>query len=407
MKKLVLSSLYIVDCDDRVRLCTDVKRDGVCFQLFYEFESDLKQYIDTDVVDPFLVAILPYALEFGFDIICDVPIGDEIYYNIVNDIIPVFVAGQSYFNKIEIVAEKGVINHKVENKGAVGTGVSCGVDSIYTILSHIGSYNSRIPKSHELTHLVLMNAGSCSAKGGEESYKWFCEEVEQAQKVSREIGLNLITIHTNLMEFYGVDHSHSGTMRMAGCILALDKFFDKYYLASGYDIKQFRFANDDAAYAFYTLRYVTTSNILFYLTGNSVNRDMRVEYISDSNIAQNYLNVCWNGAHNCGLCEKCLRTMGSLYSINKLNLYHKCFDVNNFEKNKIRRIAKIIYNSRFHPELYGFLKKIRRRESGLFFGAKLYYIFIIFPFEIAKKLIKKIIHPDSRLYKNLQRLIKK
>ena len=371
MKRLVLGVPFIVESKDKVRLCIDTLRETEVFPLFFEFDKKFKSYLCTETIDPFLTAILPYAMEFGFDVECKAPISDEIYFNFTSDVIPVLSSFQNYFQTIQIIAAGGIVDRKVLSSEAVGTGVSCGVDSLYTILSHLRKYEKALPKSHVLTHLVLMNAGSCSGKGGEESFKWFSEEVIQAQKVCRELNLDLITIHTNLMEFYGIDHAHSGTMRMAGGILALDKLFGKYYLASGKEIEYFHFEENDAAYAFYTLRYTSTSHLQFYLTGNSTSRDKRIEYICESSIAQKYLNVCWNGFHNCGRCEKCLRTMGSLYSIGKLSLFSDSFDIGDFNKHKAARIAKMIYHCKQRPAMYVFLKSIRRNEYKLYLAAKL------------------------------------
>lgn len=388
MKNMSIGRPYILDEGNYFKLCTDIKRDD-CedFTLFFEIEREYKEFCSTDVSDGFLVSTIPYAMEFKFNIHAT-SISSDIYYNLKENFIPVLATFQPYFSLINLTATD-VVNYSHHRGSSVGTGISCGVDSLYTVLSHI---RSSIPDSHRLTHLVIMNAGSCSSVGGGISYDWFSRERDVAKKIAKELGVKLISIHTNLMEFYKTDHAHSGTMRMAGCILALDKLIGRYYLASGYDIADFKFDNDDAKYAFFSLSCASTSNLTFYLTGNSVSRDKRVEYISDFAIAHKYLNVCWNGFGNCGKCEKCLRTIGSLYSIHKLDNFSEAFDLSDFYQHKTMRVGKMRYYSKSQSlSLYGFLKKIKNDEPLLYFKSCFISMFIYTPWYSMKRFLRMIL----------------
>ncbi len=388
MNKIEIGNPFIETNDTYSRLCVEIKRTGKKnFKLFYEAEKKYEEFWSSELIDPFLVAIIPYAMENGYDIYSDFNVSEDEYYNLKNNFIPVCSTFLPFFNEIELHFSH--IVKPLQKKGnAIGTGVSCGVDSLYTVLHHI---SEDLPQAYKLTHLVIMNAGSCSWVGGEESYKWFSSERDVARKVCSELNLELVSIHTNLMEFYETTHAHSGTMRMAGCVLSLSKLFCKYYLASGYPMNQFGFADDDARYAFFSLNCVSNDCLHFYLTGNNDNRDERVKYIADSLIAQKYLNVCWNGFHNCGRCEKCLRTIGSLYSIDKLKYFGSVFDLEDFNSNKSQRIGMMIYNSHKHPELYGFLKLIDKTQPTLYKKSLLKEVFLIAPFERLKRMLKKIL----------------
>jgi hypothetical protein len=66
----------------------------------------------------------------------------------------------------------------------------------------------------------------------------------------------------------------------------------------------------------------SSSNLRFISHGWNCSRFQKIKYISNHDIAKDHLRVCWanrNGAYNCGMCEKCYRTMLSLYVLNKLD----------------------------------------------------------------------------------------
>ncbi|MFT4176965.1 MAG: hypothetical protein QM627_09950 [Luteolibacter sp.] len=55
--------------------------------------------------------------------------------------------------------------------------------------------------------------------------------------------------------------------------------------------------------------------------GHDLTRNLKLRKIADHPVVQQHLHICWehrNGRLNCGLCEKCQRTMLSLLSIDRL-----------------------------------------------------------------------------------------
>jgi hypothetical protein len=52
-----------------------------------------------------------------------------------------------------------------------------------------------------------------------------------------------------------------------------------------------------------------------------VHRSEKINFISNYDDIYDYLRVCWknyNNTYNCGICEKCIRTMFDFYRIGKL-----------------------------------------------------------------------------------------
>lgn len=107
--------------------------------LFYEYDSSLKQYITTERIDCFLVPILPYAMiqakkltgEDEISIVSEVPVSKKLYTQLVNFYLPILEKNISYYGKVKLDIE--VNDETLPNAGAVGTGVSGGIDSSYTM----------------------------------------------------------------------------------------------------------------------------------------------------------------------------------------------------------------------------------------------------------------------------------
>ena len=401
MGKIIIGKIKKEYSEFGCRLYGTINRDGENFVLFFDYSIQDIDKLDNDFADPFLISILPYAMNKKYDIHCDNPISSDLFYNIVFDYIPCMSKYTKYFNKIEI---EGTIQAKnIKNNDAVVTGASCGVDSMYSIFSIIN--NTNFVNDSRLSHLLVMNSGACSWTGGEESYYWFLNESKKSEKLAKDLGLGFISVNTNLMEFYDSDHRISNYCRMAGVIMGIDKMIKKYHFASGYELNEFTLNpkdKDDGYYAYYICKTLSDFNIHFYLTANSLTRTQRLKYFSDNVLASKYLNVCVNNSENCGYCEKCLRTMGALYSIDKLDLFRDSFNVDEFYKKKTRLVAQMRYYRKFHRNFYDFMRVIKKKEPFMYLNATILYFFYynpIFTFSrYGKIIIKKIFKRDSRPY---------
>lgn len=385
---MIIEKVRLEKEGNRVRLAADIFRNGTLFKCWFDYPSEYEQYVCTERDDAFLMALLPYALEHEFDIECRGVVSEKLYYQVTNYYVPILSKHQKEFHKISVSVES--LSDKNLCKGhGVGTGISCGVDSFYSALSHL----ENVPKNYQLTHLVSMNVGSFGYQGGEFSYKWFQEELINARKTAEELNLSLIDINSNLMEFYQRAHDTSGTMRMVGAILGLQKLFANYYISAGFTIKEFDIQSEDnAGYDLLNLQIGTNESTCFYSTGMEASRFKRTEFISKFPVTYDKLTVCIMGNHNCSKCEKCLRTMGALYALGKLEAYSGSFDVNDFKKHKFLRMARIRYYGIGHlyamySETYDLLKK----ENYFYYLLVTAWAFCgIMPYEAMKKIGKKL-----------------
>lgn len=389
MKILKIGNIEKNYDDGTIVLKTIINRSDLGdFELQFRYNLNNLGYVDDTFSDSFIVSLLPYALEFGYDIECINPISEELYYNLINNVIPTLSKYITYFKNIKIKPLSIKSEEMPAIKNGVATGCSCGVDSFHTILMNYGNRNN-LTTNTMLTDLVVVNSGACSWKGGEISKKWFNIEVERAKKVAEELGLGLITIDTNLMEFYQCDHAHSGYSRICGTLIPLKRIIQRYYFASGFEMSKFEFTlKTDGAYAYFILNEFSTVKLKFLLSGLIEERYDKVKFIEDFSIVKNHLNVCWNGGANCGKCEKCLRTIGAFYARNKLDEFSNVLNASYFNKHQFIGIAKMIYFSSQHKGQYKFLKDIKKRCFFKYWIAWNISFFIIHPIQLLKRIIR-------------------
>lgn len=374
---LKINKLQKIVVDKGVKLSTLLLRDGEEFECFFEYPLEYIDYICDERCDAFVVALLPYAMNHGLNIECDGILSEKLLYQINNYYIPVLSKFQEQFSYIT-VSVKGVNHENLCTGNGCGAAISCGVDSFYTLLKHT---ECDIPRNYQLTHLVSMNVGAFGYQGGDFSYNWFQEQLKKAKVVADELKKPLIAINSNLMEFYQRNHTYSGTFRMVGAILGLQKLFSNYYLSAGFALDGFDISseeNDD--YDLFNLLIGSNESVTFYSSGMDTSRYERTKYITKFSSTFNNLTVCEGGNNNCGECEKCLRTMITLDCIGKLDKYNQSFDINKFKNNKFYNLLKIrAYAIGYLKPLYQEILK-NLKENGRIN----YYILTFLAFAIIK-----------------------
>lgn len=323
----------------RLEADTEWEIDGsnVVFTAFFEVEKCWGEYLVSELSDAFVLALLELAMEKGCDIYYQAPMSEDLKYQLETYLIPAYAKYLEPFNHIKLIGLTS--DAQIETAGVVGAGFSGGVDSFYSVLKHINSpYQSK-----RVTHLLLaLNGAALMGISEEMDQKWFIEEKMRLQKAATELGLEFIAVNSNVSLVNGYkEHLLGGdSIPTLAFVHALRKLFGAYYWASGYEASVFHFETVDGTYMdMFALPMLSVKGLRFYLSGSEANRVEKVAYIADNNVAQNYLTVC---AHpdSCGICSKCLRTMTELYSLGKLDLFDKVFDVEEYKRKFSWRLGR-------------------------------------------------------------------
>jgi hypothetical protein len=209
------------------------------------------------------------------------------------------------FKKIQVEAEPAK-SDKVDQGQEVGCFFSGGVDSFYTLLKH----------KKEITKLILIHGFDMPL----DNHALRARVSEEIRRVSAELKKPLIEVETNLRDFSDqyVDweqHFH-GTV-LASVALLLSPQFKKIYIPSSFSYHRLDpWGSHVLVDPLWSIECMEIEH-----DGCEVSRPEKVARIAQVDIALRSLRVCWrnpDNAYNCGLCEKCLRTMVSLQAAGAL-----------------------------------------------------------------------------------------
>ena len=121
--------------------------------IWFEVSNEYKDYLCLDRADAYLIGLLNFAMRHNYDISCEMPVSEELLYNIRTTLIPSLA---KYGRDLHSITINAVPIKNITDGKNIGTGCSCGIDSFYSISSHIKTEY----KNMDLTHLVINNVGS-------------------------------------------------------------------------------------------------------------------------------------------------------------------------------------------------------------------------------------------------------
>lgn len=394
-KTLIIKTPYIKSYGDKVRLQASIISDSLKKEYYFEVHQKWAKYLCVERSDAFVLGLLYFSMVNGYDIKCEAPISEKLYYQLKNVYIPtVTKQDPELFKNITILAELDSV--PISNEGGVGASVSGGVDSFYTILKNCGMDS----KHYNITHLLLTNCFNIY-RDDNDTRNRFEEICKPAASIAAELEIEFIDIYTNENNFWYPHFVDLFCMRYCSLPYALQKLFSVYNYSTGYQYKDFTFKapNRDAShYDFFSVHLISNENLTVYSSGGEASRAEKASYIADSEVVQRHLQVC-NIQHtaNCCACEKCLRTQLNLYACGKLDKFQAVFDLEKFDKNKNNAIqAMFERNGDFDKEIIEMMDKNQ----------------IIIPFTLKIKGItirslKKIIKSIKPVYKIIKKFYKK
>ena len=364
-------------------------------KVWFKVDEKYGQYLCYERGDAFLIAVLNYAMRHGHDIVSEAPITEDLIYNIETYLIDGLVDYNPSFYRPQITTDTA--SEPLPNAGAVGTGISCGVDSLHVLACE---QNKRFPK-HCITHLTFNNVGSHGE--GEHARKLYEQRIQRPRKFADEYGFEFVASDSNLMDVVKQNHFKTHTYSSIFAVYCLQKLFGVYYYASaGYKYHEFNLEDREGCsgeYELLSLPVFSTHQLTIYSEGANKTRMDKLRTVANFEPSYKYLNVCLSEGDNCGRCEKCVRTMMGLDAINALDKYKAVFDVDHYRANTkwyMREMIKeIIGHKHDYYEMYPFFKKHMTIDLYLFKG--LYFIYFIIKNPISK----------TSLYPRLKRLLKK
>ncbi len=331
---IFLHKPYIKKVKDKARLYFDIDIDKVKKQVWFEVDEEYKSSLCDDRIDAILIGLLSYAMRENHNIESDSYITEEIKYKITNYLIPTL---SNYDEKLHSISINIKTKPCIDNAGAVGTGCSCGVDSIHAYIKHHNHPN----KQFKLTHLCINNVGAFNETYREAGIDKVREHrIKKSIEFAKEVKIPLIITNSNFLEEIYQNHSYTHTYSSTFAILCMQKLWGTYYYgSSGYDYTSFNVIDtaehDSSSYELLSLDCFSTNKLKIYSEGAAQTRLEKTKDIYKNKLTKKYLHVCTKEKDNCNVCPKCMRTLLTFYALDaKMEEYNKIFDIDYFNNNK-------------------------------------------------------------------------
>lgn len=339
--------------------------------LWFAVEDRYAEYLCLDRADAFLLSMLHYAMASGSDIRSDIPVSEELLYHIKVEMIPHMCIGD--FRRINV--EAPITNVPFPSKGAAATGMSCGIDSFFSVWQHTQPY---VPESFRVKYVTFFNVGAINIvfpdgldldRRNELMLEISQKKAAEANEVAKAMGVELVFINSNISDYYRGMLVNSAHYRNCGTAMLLQGLWNTYYYSSaGFrptDIK-YDLCDDPAFQEAMLLPWFSNGTIKFISAGHAYNRVQKTEILADFDLAQEYLNVC-DRDHNCGKCMKCKRTISSLIALGKLDRFDRRFDTEQIKKDMKYYKMYIFFKRKQHyfDDIFAAAKR-----TGLYSGAE-------------------------------------
>lgn len=338
-------------------LFTNITIDGNCKEVWFRVDKKYEEYLCYERGDAFVIAVLNYAMRNHHDIVSEAPLTEDLYYNIDKYLVDAIAQYNADFYRPLITAE--VASELLPCAGAVGTGISCGVDSLHALACQTAMKFKR----HNITHLTFNNVGSHGQ--GEHAKNLYHARLERPRQFAEEYGFEFVASDSNLQNVVEQNHFKSHTYSSMFAVYCLQKLYSVYYYASaGYKYDEFTLIDFSAiccgSYEMLSLPLLSTHNLRIYSEGEGMSRMTKLKSIVKYIPSYKYLNVCLKEGNNCGKCEKCVRTLLGLDALGALDKYSQVFDIVYYRKHKKwylqQMLIQMAHGKHDYFEMYPYFK---------------------------------------------------
>ena len=307
--------------------------------LWYRVPIQYEKYLTSERSDAFFVPLTVLAMLRGENISFEKETDFFLFRSFVSVLIPC-LAGKmpEEFHRIEVAGPTTV--NPLPTQGWSGTGVSCGVDSLDVISS---LQKGKTPDQFVLKALVLLPILSYQENNAFPTVNE--REHKQRSKISQafcqENGYQFLDIKSNIHTVLPNPSRKNIIYWIAGHILALQKLFGFYHIASSYPVQMFKVGPATEYYADWLAPLLSTASLRFFIHSSSCPRQEKMANLVSYLPARKYLNPCLYDVKNCNRCSKCIRTLLALDILNATHDFSEAFDIPFFEAHKEQYIARL------------------------------------------------------------------
>lgn len=344
-----------------------------CHACWFEVKTEYAPYLTIDRVDAFVIALLTTAMREGRNIVCECPVTRQLLYQINQYLIPMMASNIKEYQYIKVFAT--AIDNALDCYGAVGTGWTGGVDSLFTIKRNL--YEAE-ESAYRLSHLMITSNGAIEGIDPSDILRKMVEKANRG--IVLELGLGMVSIDSNMQNLLPENFRSVVSIRHAAVILTLQKLFSAFLISSSCAFSQATFVEESMGYYEpFVLNYLMTANTVFYSAGSPYTRVQKLRQLSAIPLAEKYLHPCIYALKdsNCGECGKCVRTQTALYALGTLDHFSKVFDIEQFMKKKDLYLAQVMVQEKWRPSCAEIMDLVRKQRIKVSY-AKWWALWIVF-----------------------------
>ncbi len=312
----------------RVRLVGDLRYDdrpGATEQLWFDVAGENAAFLSR-TGNPWLACMAPLAAKLGEPVRIALPV-DRLLLRNVRELMAIWQSWYPRLHRVEVAADT-TDGLPVPGETRTAAFFSGGVDSFFTIL------RAREPGGIRIDDLISVGGFDILLR----SLPAFEQRRERQTAVAESVGCRLVDVITNLrdtrIEKAGWSPLLHGSA-LAAVGLALEGLYGRLLIGS---TGQYASLMPLGSHPLTDPLHSTSGTRVIH-DGATHDRRSKVEYVSGSDLALKNLHVCFRVASNdnCGLCEKCIRTMSMLELMGRLEKA-ELFPVRRLDVGRLARV---------------------------------------------------------------------
>jgi hypothetical protein len=304
---MIVSDITIAQAGDRHVVSASVRLDKrrETRRVDYAFTGVDPAWLSTSG-DAWVAAGLQPAMALGEPLVIEAPVSPALLAR-VPVIMDILTSWDSALRRVDVVAPAAPAAAPVARR--TNLFFSLGVDSFYSLLKNVDRHP--VPDPHAVSHLTFTTFGF--------DHEWerarlFPELRGRVHAVASAVKTDVIVVETNAPSLGEglVTWSFYHGASLAAIALLLGDGFSRSLVASTHAYQEL------VPWGSHPLLdpMWSTEEVAIVHDGCEALRTEKIAYLGAHPLALDNLRVCWNHdslAYNCGVCEKCLRTMVALH----------------------------------------------------------------------------------------------
>jgi hypothetical protein len=315
---------------------------GPTGHLWFQVEPEYQSWLAADRYDAAVLAILPYAMITGQPIRVMGGVTDLLLHDLRTGIMPILNRQRRVLRPIEIEAASLPAEARAAGS-AVLMGLSCGVDSLCTAMTHLDHPAARL----RVTHFSFHDVGAHGKINPDKLFAW---RLSHAKAAAADAGRPLVVVRSNLTSFRIASFRQFHSLFNCAVGIALGSGVGTFLYSASHSYRAIHVGpgGDISLADPIVLPLFSSSGVWCVSADAQLRRVEKTERIADWPYAQRWLDVCESASpdnRNCGVCNKCCRTALTLELLGKLDAFRDRFDLDAYRSARTKFISFMLLHS--------------------------------------------------------------